>query len=99
MVGSKILIYPNFAVSFVVKSDHSVINSHWAALFIGSFIALKRSVKDIQGFCFSKLRSICKPMGDSLSDHHHVVVWISLGFFFLLVFLLSLGGFLRDKKF
>lgn len=99
MVGSKIFIYPNFAMPLIVKSDHSVINSHGTALIIGSLIALKWSIKDIQRFCFSKLRSICKPMGDSLSDYHHVVIWVSLGFFLLLVFLFSLRGFLRDKKF
>ena len=99
VVGRKIFIYPNFAMPFIVKSDHSVIDSHGATFFVGSFETLKRSVKDIEGFCFSKLRGIWKPVGDPLGYYNHVIIGILLGFFILLVFLFSLGSFLRDKKF
>lgn len=58
MIISKILIDPNFAVSIIIKSYHSITHSHWSTLFIGPFKSLERSIKNIKRFGVSKLRSI-----------------------------------------
>lgn len=58
MIVGEILINPNFALTLIVKTDKSVINSHWTTFFIGGFKSFERSVKDIEGLRIGELWSI-----------------------------------------